>query len=92
MPEWSAVLDDLERRLDAQVDDAEVAEPWDAPTGLGPLPAPFQARAEELLARQRTVMAERAAELARLGTELRESRRPPARYPAEAPVYLDTLG
>lgn len=86
MPDWRSVLDDLETRLTGGD-----APPWSPPPGLGPLPADLRPRAEDLLRRQREVLAAGRQELARIGAGISDSRRAPARYTAEPAVYIDTV-
>ena len=60
VPAWSRVLDDFGRRLELQ--EALVAvghysdiEPFQPPTGLGPLPAELELQARRLLHRAQTL-------------------------------------
>ncbi len=64
---WSAVLDDLEAGLAADVGDVD-GPVWTAPLGLGPIPEALRARA----ALVRTALEERHAELTAAAVAVRE--------------------
>ncbi len=97
-PTWQAAWEAALTALELDVDEAErmldhehvptATDPWTAPTGLGPLPAPLADRARALLVRQSEVsrrVAE-AAILARRHSAVAQAMR--AKPPA-VPVYID---
>jgi hypothetical protein len=94
---WTAALDELELTLDQTEEllggaDPVVPAPWSPPQLAAPLPPELLARAQDLLARQREVMAQTATAMSGARQSLalvgKVADAGGARRPAHA-VYLD---
>ena len=95
---WAEALDRLESDVDAaemlletehRMRELPLADPWQPPAGLGPLPLDLRPRADEVLRRQLAVAQRLASSLAGTVKHAAVLDRLDAR-PAPRPSYVDT--
>jgi hypothetical protein len=87
-PDWNAVLDVLEARIEAHravLEGSPAVTPYELPAEIGPLPLELAGRACVILARQQELEATLTAEMA----ELRNLFDRHASAASAVPIYLD---
>ncbi|HET9419742.1 MAG TPA: hypothetical protein VFO49_01310 [Nocardioides sp.] len=95
VPAWEQILDHLDGEcagieLALEAGEPPSYDPWEPPTGAGPLPAYLRTRAEQVLARQQRAIAavSRAASTAARHQQL-NGRLRSGTSTAQASVYVD---
>lgn len=91
---WTAVLDDLEHRVEAaEGGDLAALDGWEPPA-IQPRPMSDEdrQRATGILSRQQALQSRLRADQQALAVTMRAMRRPQYKAAAPVPVYLDRLG